>query len=69
MRFKTTYFAVLAALVMSANAYAAPNQNSDDLDKLLVEKGLLSQLDQVRQNVSNKASDLVFNAMGFMGVP
>ena len=69
MRFKTTYFAVLTALVVSANAYAAPNQNSDELDKLLVEKGLLSQLGQVRQNVSNKASDLVFNAMGFMGVP
>lgn len=69
MRFKTTHFAVLIVLAVSANAYAAPGQNGDDLDKLLAEKGLLSQLDQVRQNVSSKASELVFNAMGFMGVP
>jgi len=54
---------------LAMNAYAAPNQNTDDLDRLLAEKGLLSQFDQVRQNVSNKASELVFNAMGFMGVP
>jgi cell wall-associated NlpC family hydrolase len=29
----------------------------------------LSQIDQVRQNVTNKASDLVVNALGFLGVP
>lgn len=72
MRLKTHQFALTAfaaSLLLAMNAYAAPSQNSDDLDKLLAEKGLLSQLDQVRQNVSNKASELVFNAMGFMGVP
>jgi len=69
---KTTHFAFTAfaaSLILAMNAYAAPNQNTDDLDRLLAEKGLLSQFDQVRQNVSNKASELVFNAMGFMGVP
>lgn len=66
---KHTHLALIAALFMSANAYAAPGQNGDDLDKLLVEKGLLSQFDQVRQSVSNKASELVVNAMGFLGVP
>lgn len=69
MRLKTTRVAVITLLALAMNAYAAPSQNGDDLDKLLAEKGLLSQIDQVRQNVSNKASDLVFNAMGFMGVP
>lgn len=72
MRMKTTHFAFTAfaaSLILAMNAYAAPNQNTDDLDRLLAEKGLLSQFDQVRQNVSNKASELVFNAMGFMGVP
>jgi cell wall-associated NlpC family hydrolase len=66
MRFKPTLTALTAALLLSANAYAAP---SDDLDRLLAEKGLLSQFDQVRQSVSNKASELVVNAMGFLGVP
>ena len=69
MRLKTTRFTVITLLALAMNAYAAPSQQADELDKLLAEKGLLSQMDQVRQNVSNKASDLVFNAMGFMGVP
>jgi cell wall-associated NlpC family hydrolase len=66
MRLKTTHFALAAALLLTANAYAAP---SDDLDKLLAEKGLLGQIDQLKQSVSSKASDLVVNAMGFLGVP
>ena len=69
MRQNTTNFVLLAALLMSANSYAAPSQGGDDLDKLLAEKGLLSQLGQVRQSVSNTASELVVNAMGFLGVP
>ena len=69
MPLKTIPLVVFAALLMTSNVYAAPTQNIDDLDKLLVEKGLLSQLDQVRQTVSNKASELVVNAMGFLGVP
>ncbi len=66
MRFKPTLTALTAALILAANAYAAPN---DDLDKLLAEKGLLNQIDQVRQSVGNVASELVVNAMGFLGVP
>ena len=69
MRLKTTHFVLTAALLLSINVYAAPSQSGDDLDKLLAEKGLFSQFDQVRQSVSNKASELVVNAMGFLGVP
>ena len=69
MRFKTTQLVLMCSLLFAVNAYAAPSQTGDDLDKLLAEKGLLSQLDQVRQNVSNIASELVVNAMGFLGVP
>ncbi len=75
MRLTHTHFVLTTALLLAMNAYAAPQQNGDDLDKLLAEKGLFSQLssfgqfDQVRQNVSNKASELVVNAMGFLGVP
>jgi cell wall-associated NlpC family hydrolase len=69
MRLKTVHSLLFSAVFMSANALAAPAQNADDLDKLLVEKGLLSQFDQVRQSVGSKASELVVNAMGFLGVP
>jgi cell wall-associated NlpC family hydrolase len=57
-----------------ASAQAAPQLNSgDELSQLLAEKGLLTQLggslDQVRHTVSDKAGELVMNAMGFLGVP
>ena len=74
MRFTAPLLTVAAAALFSAGAHAAPA--GDDLDRLLADKGLLTQIDQqigrlgqVTQNVSSKASELVFNAMGFMGVP
>lgn len=60
--------ATLAALLFSLNAHAAPS-NNDDIDRFLADKGLMGQLEQVRQTVGEKASDLVVNAMGFLGVP
>jgi cell wall-associated NlpC family hydrolase len=39
------------------------------MEGFLAERGLLTQIDQVRQTVSNRASELVVNAMGFLGVP
>ncbi len=66
---RIAYLAV-AALVVCLNANAAPpTQQTDDMDKLLADKGLLVHLDQMRQTVTTKASDLVVNAMGFLGVP
>jgi cell wall-associated NlpC family hydrolase len=62
----------LAALLLASSvaAHASPNTgNGDDLDRLLADKGLLTQLDQVRQTVTDRASDLVVTAMGFLGVP
>ena len=64
-----TVAAVFFILLQTFNAQAAPTPASDDMEKLLSEKGLLGQLEQVRQTVSHKASDLVVNAMGFLGVP
>ena len=80
-----THFALSASLVLSLSllatgANAAPlsttntQTNSqanghDDMDQLLAEKGLRGQINQVRQNVSSRASELVVNAMGFLGVP
>ena len=56
------------ALILSQSANAAPS-SSDDIDKFLADRGILGHLEQVRQTVGEKASDLVVNAMGFLGVP
>ena len=58
----------MAALVV-AQAHAAPGNAGDDLDNLLADKGLLTHIDLVRQTVQIRASELVVNAMGFLGVP
>ncbi|AYQ29810.1 MULTISPECIES: C40 family peptidase [unclassified Polaromonas] len=60
---------IASAAWLAINAHAAPNHAADDMDKLLADKGLLNKIEHVRQNVSNKASELVVNAMGFLGVP
>ena len=39
------------------------------MGRFLADRGLLVRLEQVRVRVAHKASDLVFNAMGFLGVP
>lgn len=65
MRISATFFALLFAL----SAHAAPPETPDDMDQLLADKGLLSRIDRVRQSVSAKASELVFTAVGFLGVP
>src|ERR1700712_1921927 len=55
------------------SAQAAPQFSNDEIDKILAERGLIRQtignLEQVRQTVKDKATDLVDNAMGFLGVP
>jgi NlpC/P60 family len=68
MRLVAPFFA-LAVLVLATQVHAAPAGSGDDMDKILADKGLLSRVDQVRQSVTNRASELVVNAMGFLGVP
>ena len=68
-----TIFAPAAVIVsialLSLNAHALPGNTGDDMDRLLADKGFLTQIDQVRKTVGSKASELVVNAMGFLGVP
>ena len=49
-----------------ANPNAAP---PDDLEGLLAERGLVAQFTQMSKSVGNQASELVVNAMGYLGVP
>ncbi len=74
MRLTTATLTVTTLLLTASLSFAAPPSGTpDDMDKLLAEKGLFSQLGdqigQVRQSVTAKASELVVNAMGFLGVP
>ncbi|OYD51787.1 C40 family peptidase [Acidovorax kalamii] len=67
----------LLLLVCATTAQAAPQTaNSDDMDRLLADKGLLTRLENVSHQMADKAhsvagqaSELVVNAMGFLGVP
>ncbi len=74
MRLTTATLTLMSLLLAASSAVAAPQTAMpDDFDKLLTEKGLLTQLGdqigQVRQTVTAKASELVVNAIGFLGVP
>ena len=66
MRFSILF----AGLVLSYTAHAAPSLDPhDDLQGLLADRGLMTHLDQVRQTVADRTSDLVVHALGFIGVP
>ena len=67
---RTFHVALIAlAALIASHAQAAPGSSGDELDRLLADKGLLTQIDQVGKTVRNKASELVVDAMGFLGVP
>jgi cell wall-associated NlpC family hydrolase len=60
---------LVTCLLLAAHAHASPDAAGDDMDKLLAEKGFFNKIEQVGQSVSHKTSELVVNAMGFLGVP
>lgn len=60
---------LLGCLLLAFQAQATPGHSGDEMDKFLADKGLLNRIEQVRQSVGHKASELVVNAMGFLGVP
>lgn len=63
-------FLVTALAFAALSTHAAPAPAPDDeLGRLLADKGLLVQLDQMRTSVADRTSELVVTAMGFLGVP
>ena len=66
---------LLILLFACASVQAAPpsSPSVDDMEQLIGNNDVITQisgqLDQVRQTVSSQASELVANAMGFLGVP
>ena len=74
MRLTIATVLVTSLLLSTPISFAAPQANPpDDIDKPLADRSLLTQLGdhvgQVRHSVSEKASELVVNAMGLLGVP
>jgi len=58
---------LILGILLTTRVHAAPA--TDELDSWLVNKGLLSKIEQARQQVNLKASELVVHAIGFLGVP
>ena len=58
------------ALALAASVHAAPQQNqTDDTDRAMADRGLMGHIDNVRHAVTDRTSELVVSAMGFLGVP
>jgi cell wall-associated NlpC family hydrolase len=71
---------LLALLAATAVHAAPPVAAEEDIGQFMAEKGFVERLEEVRQSVGDRvsagashvaqrASDLVVNAMGFLGVP
>lgn len=64
------FFLLPACLLIALAAHAAPQQDQpEELDAMLADKSMIGQLQQVRQTVVARTSDLVVTAIGFLGVP
>jgi len=59
----------LLVLLLSGTAQAAPAAGGDDMSRFLADRGLLERIGDVSNKVEAKASELVVNAMAFLGVP
>lgn len=63
---------ILALLLLSffaTLANAAPEKNADEMAQFLSERGLLARIGDAGMQLEARASELVVNAMGFLGVP
>jgi len=60
---------LLSTLLLATSVHATPLDAPDELSRFLNDKGLLTQMNQVRQNLTDRTSELVVTAMGFLGVP
>jgi cell wall-associated NlpC family hydrolase len=63
------FFVLVSSLLITGIVHAAPVEAPDEIGKLLADKPVLQQIQQAGQTVSTKASALVVNALGFLGVP
>ena len=67
MRLKALTLTLSTTLLFVTSLHAMPGNSVDEIGKPPGDKSFLTQVGQVSQNVSHKASELVGNAMGFLG--
>ena len=67
MHLKAITLVLSTTLLFVTSLHAMPGNSVDEIGKPTGDKSFLTQVGQVRQTVSNKASELVGNAMGFLG--
>ncbi len=60
---------LLLCLTLAGVAHAAPTGSGDDLGRFVADRGLMERIGDVSNRVEAKASELVVNALGFLGVP
>jgi len=60
---------MLSTLLLAVSAHATPHVGGDDMGTFLADRGLFARMGEVGERVENRASELVVNAMGFLGVP
>ncbi len=69
----TRLLAPVLSLLLALPAAAAPSAPDDEMGRFLTEKlaekGLLERIGQAGLSVRDRTSELVVNAMGFLGVP
>lgn len=66
---QTRVLVLSLSLMLAGMAHATPVDASDDLGQILANNPLINQIEQVGQTVTHTATDLVGNALGFLGVP
>lgn len=59
----------LLILLTWPSAWSNPALPEDELAKLLAEKGVIGQIQQIGQAAADRAAVLASNAIGFLGVP
>lgn len=60
---------VLTLLFIAFSSHAKTYPTQDDINQLLAERSLLGRIGEVSDKMEAKASELVINAMTFLGVP
>jgi cell wall-associated NlpC family hydrolase len=66
----TRWLSLILLLLACAGTHAMPAASpEDDLQQFIADQALLTTLEKMSQKVTINATDLVANAMGFLGVP
>ena len=69
MRFTALFLAFALALLLVSTVQAAPAVGNEDAVTPRQDRGLLTRLGDLSDRVEARASELVVNAMGLLGVP